>query len=67
VAWGREALVAALDRAVTFRRFKAADVRAILAAGRGVPTPVPAGAALTLALPTVPTRALSAYALEERP
>jgi hypothetical protein len=67
VAWGREALVAALERAVTFRRFRAADVRAILAAGRGVPTPVPAGAALTLALPTVPTRALSAYALEERP
>jgi Mu transposase-like protein len=66
-AWGREVLVAALDRAVRFRRFRAADVRAILAAGRGVPTPVPAGAALPLELPSVPTRALSAYALEAWP
>ena len=37
-AWGRDALVAALERAVAFRRFKAADVRSILEAGAGVPT-----------------------------
>jgi hypothetical protein len=62
-AWGREALVQALERAVRFRRFKAADVRAILAAGRGVPTPTPAGPQLSLPeLPPVPERALSAYA-----
>ena len=36
VAWGRDALLAALERAVTFRRFKAADVRSILEAGVGV-------------------------------
>jgi Integrase core domain len=62
--WGRERLVAALGRAARFRRFKAADVRAILAAGAGLPTPVGPGAALTLALPVVPVRPLSAYALE---
>jgi transposase len=62
--WGRERLLAALARATRFRRFKAADVRAILAAGAGVPTPERAGAALTLAVPAVPVRPLSAYALE---
>ena len=34
-AWGRPALLAALERAVAFRRFKAADVRSILEAGIG--------------------------------
>ncbi|WP_373139539.1 IS21 family transposase, partial [Mycobacterium marinum] len=34
-AHGTEALVAALHRAVAFRRFRAADVRSILAAGTG--------------------------------
>jgi len=64
-AWGRAALLPALERAVTFHRFTAADVRAILAAGSGVPTPTPPGPALpTGDLPAVPTRALSAYALE---
>lgn len=62
--WGHERLVGALERATRFRRFKAADVRAILAAGPGVPTPERAGAVLSLDLPTVPVRALSAYALE---
>jgi transposase len=62
--WGRERLLAALERAVRFRRFKAADVCAILTAGAGVPTPERAGAALVLALPAVPVRPLSAYALE---
>lgn len=36
--WGQQPLVSALERAIRFRRFKAADVRAILAAGPGVPT-----------------------------
>ncbi len=61
--WGREPVISALDRAARFRRFKAADVRAILEAGRGVPTPVRAGQQLTLDLPLVPVRPLSAYAL----
>jgi hypothetical protein len=61
--WGRAALVAALERAVRFRRFKAADVRSILLAGSGVPTPVRAGRQLQLELPEVPVRPLSAYAV----
>jgi transposase len=62
-AWGREALVKALDRATRFRRFRAADVRAILVAGAGVPIPTAAGAPLAADLPTVPVRPLSAYAV----
>lgn len=73
VAWGRESLLRALRRATTYRRFTAAAVRAILAAGRGVPnvgtvpTPRPAGpwgTQLALDLPLVPERPLSAYALD---
>ena len=63
-AWGSEALLAALERALLFRRYRAEDVRAILAAGAGVPTPRPAGSMLPVSLPSVPTRPLSAYALE---
>lgn len=63
VAWGRAALLGALERATRFRRFKAADVRAILAAGDGVSTPTAAGAQLPLALPAVSERPLAAYAL----
>jgi hypothetical protein len=60
-AHGRDALVAALARAVQFRRFTAEDVRAILAAGPAAPSPRPPGTALAGALPPVPTRALDAY------
>jgi transposase len=60
-AHGADALVAALRRAVAFRRFRAADVRSILAAGTGIPQPRPAGDALVLDLPTAPTRSLDAY------
>jgi transposase len=60
-AHGEQALVDALRRAVAFRRFRAADVRSILAAGAGTPQPRPAGDALVLDLPSVPTRSLDAY------
>jgi len=60
-AHGEPALVAALHRAVAFRRFRAADVRSILAAGTGTPQPRPAGQALILDLPVAPTRSLDAY------
>jgi transposase len=60
-AHGTEILVAALRRAVAFRRFRAADVRSILAAGTGTPQPRPAGDALVLDLPSAPTRSLDAY------
>lgn len=60
-AHGTDALVSALHRAVAFRRFRAADVRSILAAGTGTPQPCPAGDALILDLPVAPTRSLDAY------
>jgi transposase len=60
-AHGEQALVAALRRAVAFQRFRAADVRSILAAGAGTPQPRPAGDALILDLPIAPTRSLEAY------
>ncbi len=63
-AYGREALLAALERALAFRRFRAADVRAILEAGQSLPKPRPAGEPLALALPQVERRPLAAYALE---
>jgi len=63
-AWGRDALTAAIQRAVEFRRFKAADVRSILQTGAGTATVVDAGENLQLDLPTAPTRSLDAYRLE---
>jgi hypothetical protein len=60
-AHGDSAVTAALERAVAFRRWRAADVRSILAAGTGTPQPRPAGDALVLELPKVGTRPLSAY------
>jgi transposase len=62
-AHGHDALLAALERAVTFGRWRATDVRSILDAGAGTPQPRPAGDALVLELPVVPTRPLSDYAI----
>lgn len=64
-AHGRDALIAALERAVTFGRHRASDVRSILAAGTGVARPTRPGEALILALPSVATRSLSDYAIGE--
>ena len=64
-AHGRDALVAALERAVAFGRFRAHDVRSILAAGTGVARPTKPGEALVVALPTVATRPLADYAIGE--
>jgi transposase len=61
---GDQALIAALERAVAFRRWRAGDVRSILAAGAGTPQPRPAGDALVIELPTVPVRPLPAYKIE---
>ena len=63
-AHGCEVLVAALERAVAFGRWRAADVRSILAAGTGTPQPTGPGEALVIPLPIVPTRPLSDYAIE---
>jgi len=62
-AHGTAALLTALERAVAFRRWRAAGIRSILAAAGAAPTPRPAGEALVLTLPTVPTRPLSDYAI----
>jgi hypothetical protein len=63
-AHGREVLLAALERAVAFGRWRATDVRSILDAGAGTPRPRPAGEALVLELPVVPTRPLADYAID---
>jgi transposase len=60
-AHGHDPLLAALARAVEFGRWRADDVRSILAAGGAAPQPRPAGQALVLTLPTVPTRSLNDY------
>jgi hypothetical protein len=62
-AHGEQQFLAALDRAVAFSRWRAADVRSILAAGAGAPEPATAGDALALDLPAVPVRPLADYAL----
>lgn len=63
-AHGTEPLLAALERAVAFGRWRAADVRSILATNGHGPRPTPAGQALVMTLPTVPTRSLDAYAIQ---
>ena len=61
-AHGESALIAALGRAAQFRRWRADDVRSILAAAGAAPAPRPAGQTLVLTLPAVPVRPLSDYA-----
>ena len=63
-AHGTGPLLVALERAVAFSRWRAADVRSILAAAGAAPTPRPAGQALVLTLPRVPTRSLEAYRID---
>ena len=60
-AHGHDALTAALERAVAFGRWRADDVRSILATNGHAPRPTAAGQALVMTLPTVPTRSLDAY------
>jgi transposase len=62
-AHGPDAVVAALIRATEYRRWRAGDIRSILATAGAAPTPRPAGDPLAevLTLPSVPTRSLDAY------
>lgn len=60
-AHGTEPVIVALERAVAFGRWRADDVRSILATNGYAPRPTPAGQALVMTLPTVPTRSLDAY------
>ncbi|MDQ3274509.1 MAG: IS21 family transposase [Actinomycetota bacterium] len=64
-AHGEQTFLAALGRAVAFGRWRAGDVRSILAAGAGTADPKPAGDALILELPPVPVRPLTDYAVRD--
>jgi hypothetical protein len=64
-AHGREALVAALERAVRFGRWNASGVRSILAAGAGVAQPTAPGEALVIELPRSASRSLADYKLDD--
>jgi len=64
-AHGKDALVAAMSRAIEFSRLRVADVRSILDAGTGVPRPTQAGQALLIDLPVAPGRPLADYAWEK--
>jgi hypothetical protein len=66
-AHGHDPLLTALSRAVEFGRWRADDVRSILAAAGAAPQPRPAGEALVLTLPSVPTRSLADYAVSVEP
>ncbi len=64
---GREPVLGALERAVVFGRFRAADVVSILGTGAGAPRPTRPGEALIVELPAVPVRSLSDYAIGGHP
>ncbi len=63
-AHGEAAVTRALERAVRFSRFRADDVRSILAIGPAAPEPVDAGDQVVIDLPTVEQRGLDAYRIE---
>lgn len=60
-AHGDDAVARALERAVRFGRFRADDIRSILAIGPAAPEPVDAGNPVVIDLPTVEQRSLDAY------
>lgn len=63
-AHGEAALIRALERAVRFSRFRADDIRSILAIGPATPEPAPAGDPVVIDLPAVEQRNLDAYRIE---
>ena len=65
-AHGTVVLIAGLERAMAFGRFRAHDVRSVIAAGHGVPRPTLPGVALIIELPVVPTRPLTDYAIGDQ-
>jgi len=66
-AHGTSAMTAALERAVEFGRWRADDVRAILAAGPGLPAVTAAGSNLATGLPASRQHDLAAYAITGQP
>jgi transposase len=63
-AHGAEVVIAALGRALTFRRFTADDVRSIIAAGPDAPLPAAEGVPLTGDLPDRTPATLEAFTLD---
>jgi transposase len=63
-AHGDTAVTRALERAVRFSRFRAEDLRSILAIGPAAPEPVDAGDQVVIDLPVVEQRGLDAYRIE---
>jgi hypothetical protein len=63
-AHGPELVAKAVARAARFGRFRAADVRSILAIGTALPEPAAAGDSVVVALPPVEVRPFDAYAIE---
>lgn len=63
-AHGEAAITRALERAVRFSRFRADDIRSILAIGPATPEPATAGDPVVVDLPAVEQRSLDAYRIE---
>lgn len=63
-AHGPELVTKALDRAARFGRFRAADVRSILAIGTAIIEPAQPGDNVVVALPAAEVRSFDAYRME---
>jgi len=63
-AHGPDVVAKAVARAARFGRFKAADVRSILAIGTALPEPAAGGAGVVVELPAAQVRSFDAYAME---
>ena len=63
-AHGEDAVVKALGRAVRFGRYRAADIRSILAIGPAPQEPVGPGVNVVVELPAVEVRSFDAYRIE---
>ena len=63
-AHGADLVAKALARAARFGRFRAADVRSILAIGTALPEPGVAGDNVVVELPAAHVRSLDAYRIE---
>ena len=63
--WSRDAVARALARATRFGRFRAADVRSILAIGIAAVEPAEPGERVVVDLPAAEVRSLAAYRTEE--
>jgi len=64
VAYDPADIARALQRATRFGRFRAGDVRSILAIGPAAPEPADAGNSVVVELPAVEVRGLDAYRID---